>query len=464
MTRTNHVGPAPQREATRAGSPVIERASATDRAFLAMDVGQVPEQFGVVLLLDSTGGFDLRAARDHIADRIAAVARLRQQLVRTPLGCGGPIWVDDPLFDLSRHVRAVSCPAPGDEGVLLETALTVVETPLPRSAPLWSVVFVTDLADGRTAMVVVLHHVLADGVGGLAVLASLVDVAPAAGEVVFPRPRPRTGHLARDAWRRRLRGLSGALEAWRLLRESMAAGGGLHPPTIAPCSLNQRTGPRRRLAVVRTDASSVRAAAHRFGATTNDAVLVAVCGALHKVLLTRGEYVDELVVTVPVSGRRTDSASDLGNMVSPMLVRVPTTGDPGQRLETVATAVRAQKGSATGPPPIALLGWLFRPLARAGGYRWYMNRQQRFHTLVSHVRGPSEPLTFGGSTISSAIPIGVAEGGNATVYFEVLSYAGSITIAAIVDPDHFPDLDVLVDALDAELGHITHATTPLVVD
>jgi hypothetical protein len=36
------------------------------------------------------------------------------------------------------------------------------------------------------------------------------------------------------------------------------------------------------------------------------------------------------------------------------------------------------------------------------------------------------------------------------VYFEVLSYAGVVTIAVIVDPDHFPDLDVLVEGLRAE--------------
>jgi hypothetical protein len=51
----------------------------------------------------------------------------------------------------------------------------------------------------------------------------------------------------------------------------------------------------------------------------------------------------------------------------------------------------------------------------------------------------------------------VAEGGNATVYFEVLSYAGVVTIAAIVDPDHFPDLDVLVEGLRAETDLIVRS-------
>ena len=58
------------------------------------------------------------------------------------------------------------------------------------------------------------------------------------------------------------------------------------------------------------------------------------------------------------------------------------------------------------------------------------------------------------ATIASAVPIGVAEGGNATVYFEVLSYGGTMTVSTIVDPDHFPDLDVLVQALRAELALI----------
>jgi len=84
-----------------------------------------------------------------------------------------------------------------------------------------------------------------------------------------------------------------------------------------------------------------------------------------------------------------------------------------------------------------------------------MNHQHRLNTLVSHVRGPAEQVTFGGLPVSSAIPVVVAEGGNITVYFEVLSYAGTLTVTVIVDPDHFPDLDTLTDALRAELDLIS---------
>ena len=138
-------------------------------------------------------------------------------------------------------------------------------------------------------------------------------------------------------------------------------------------------------------------------------------------------------------------------MVSPMLVAVPTAGAPSRRLATVAAAVRAGKRDATGPPPIAVLGWLFRPLARLGGFRWYLNRQRRFHTLVSHLRGPTEPVWFDGRRVVAAVPVSVGEAGNSTVYFEVLSYHRTLTVVAIVDPDHFPDLDVLASALSDEL-------------
>jgi WS/DGAT/MGAT family acyltransferase len=441
----------------QAGRAVIERASPADRAFLAMEAGvRMPEQFGVILLLDQADGFGLAQARELIAGRVAAVPRLRQRLVRAPFGCGGPVWVDDPHFDIGDHVRAVVCRQPGDEPTLLEAALAVIATPLRRTAPLWSAVLVTGLAGGAAALVLVLHHALADGVGGLAVLANLVDTPASTSAGSFPRPAPDVTSLARDAWLGRWRALRSSGQSWQLLRASMGAGGGLRPPRAARCSLNRRTGPRLHLAVVRADLAALRAAAHGHGATVNDAVLVAVAGALHQVLKGRGEHIGTLAVAVPVSGRRPGSGPTLGNMVGPMLVSVPATGDLGERLAQVAAQVRAHKAAATGPPPIAVLGWLFRPLAALGGYRWYMNHQHRFHTLVSHVRGPAEPATFGGCPVTSAIPVVVGQGGNITVYFEVLSYTGTLTVTVITDPGHFPDLATLTAALHAELDQITH--------
>ena len=53
------------------------------------------------------------------------------------------------------------------------------------------------------------------------------------------------------------------------------------------------------------------------------------------------------------------------------------------------------------------------------------------------------------------MPLAVAEGGNVPVYFEVLSYAGTLTVSAVVDPEQFPELDRLAHLLEGELLTIT---------
>jgi WS/DGAT/MGAT family acyltransferase len=434
--------------------PAIERASSADLAFLAMDRGTVPEQFAVILQLEQSGDLSLPQLRQLIGDRIRALPLLRQRLINVPPACGRSVWVDDHDFGIERHVRAVQCGAPGDERALLEAALSVIMEPLSRQAPLWSVVLITHLADDGAAVVVVLHHVLADGLGGLNVLATLLDPGAPPADLPFPRPRPTVSSLARDAWLTRVDGLRRTPASWQLLRRAMFAGGGFHPTRATPCSLMQPTGPRREIGVVRLDRARLAAAAHRYGATTNDAVLVAIAAALHQVLLSEGESVDPIAIAVPVSGRRPSGGRGVGNLVSPMLVYVPTSGDIGERLAQVESAVRAHKEAATGPPPIAILGGLFRLLARLGGYHFYMNHQRRLHTLATHVRGPVEPVTLGARKVTGAIPVAVAESGNMTVSFEVLSYAGVLTITGIVDPDHGPDLDDVMSLLQTELDVI----------
>ena len=456
MAATGRPRTAHQSNWARPGPAVIERASPTDLAFLALDSPENPEQFGVLLWVNACSA-DVPRMVELIATRVRTIGRLRQRLLRVPLGCGRPVWIDDDGYRDADHIRVMRCPGPGDESALLEAAQRIVAEPLSRLRPLWAAVVLTGLARDRVALVVVLHHVLADGLGGLQVLTHLADRPgqPAmCAESGFPAPRPETGALARAAFRQRLIGLGHIADTWRLLVSSMAGAGGVLPPRAQPCSLNRRTGPRRHLLITRCDAVSLRDAAHRLGGTTNDAILVAVGGALARVLADRGEWIEGLSMIVPVSGRRPGASSPLGNLVSPLLVSVPTSGPVAQRVTTVAVQVRSKRSSATGPPPIALLGGLFRMLAATGGFRWYMNHQRRLHTLVSHVRGPVEPAAIGGHPITAAVPIVMGDNGNITVYFEILSYAGTVVLAAMVDPEQFSETDLLVSALRDGLDSI----------
>jgi hypothetical protein len=76
--------------------------------------------------------------------------------------------------------------------------------PLPPGQPLWSATLVTGLAGDACALIVVFHHVLADGMGGLAILASLVDGAGSPPARDFPRPKPSWRRLAQDTAASRL--------------------------------------------------------------------------------------------------------------------------------------------------------------------------------------------------------------------------------------------------------------------
>ena len=435
----------------------IERATADDVVSLATDVGSAPMQVGAVLLLDTAGGFDLDRATAAIAERIQAVPRLRQRLVHTRVGCGRPIWIDDAGFDLARHVDTVACPAPGDEQALLAVAATVIDVRLPADRPLWRLTFVSDVDRDRSALIIAFHHVLADGIGGLAVLANLVDGAPITSVAGFPRLAPSARELARDATRTRVAALTRLPANLRRIRSAITQlrpAAAAHP---ARCSLNRPTGSRRKFAVARADLDGILRLAHARGATVNDVALTAIAAALHTLLRSRGESVDRFVVSVPVSARQQTNATDLGNHVGVIPIELPAAGDALGRLDQIAIATRAAK-ETTRAASSALLGPMFRALARVGIFGWFINHQRLVHSFVTNLRGPEAQLSFLGAPIVDVIAVAVVTG-NVTVSFAMLSYAGTLDVTVIADPDTCPDIDTLRDALQDEFDRLV-ATTP----
>ena len=155
----------------------FERVSTDDLMSLASEQGSTPLQVGAVLMLDGSEKLEPGLVLDALADRVCAVPRLRQRLVEVPWGCGRPVWVDDRDFAVSSHFSVIGCPAPGGVGAVLGVAADMLLTRLPRDRALWAAKLVTDTGGGGAALIVVFHRVLADGIGGLAVLAGLVDGA-----------------------------------------------------------------------------------------------------------------------------------------------------------------------------------------------------------------------------------------------------------------------------------------------
>jgi diacylglycerol O-acyltransferase / wax synthase len=453
-------GGIPRTRLSGRGRPPIDRARPADLMMLAMDRrSAVPQHVAALLMLDNRAELPPAALKGLIAERASAVSRLRQRLHHLPPGLGRPVWVDDPDFDASRHVRLVQCPPPGDEQALLQLTAAAVCQTLPAGRPLWAATVITGLTDQKTAILVVLHHLIADGRSALEILSHLIDGHTLPTRATDPSPAPTQWRLAADALRTRLRSLLAIPHTVRQLPASFGALGGVRRPPAAPCSLLRRTGPRRSLAVAQVDLASLHATVKQHHCTVNDAVLTAITGALASLLAQRGENIDTLSVTVPVAHPGRAAGSSAGNEVAPLVVRLPAAGDSMTRLGQVSAAVRANRRLAAAPSVAELAGPVFRLLAKLGAYRAYLQRQQRFHTLVSTVRGPEQQFTIGGARISSIIPLSVAETGNVVVNFVGLSYAGTLTITAVADPDQLPDLDELMIALRHELSSLSKERT-----
>jgi diacylglycerol O-acyltransferase / wax synthase len=411
----------------------------------------IPQQFGAVLVLQPSESFDPAVISMTLADRVPAVPRLRQQLVNVPPGCGRPVWVDDPGFSIHRHIDYLTCPSPGDEAALLKLAGRLIERRLPMDRPLWHASVVTGLADGRVAVVLVVQHALADGIGGLAVLGFLVDGAPPAARRTFPIPPPSFGRLAADALLSRVNAVRHIPERIRVAANEIRNARSPRVGRAAACSLLAATGDQRHVAAARVRVEDLRAVAHRHRATVNDVVLSVIGGALGTCLEKRGEHVDAIVVGVPVGMRHAKGMQDLGNQLGEIRAAIPTIGDPVQRLEQVAKAMRVRKRATM---RLSAASGIIRVTARLGLYDWYMRHQRYLHTVVTNVRGPVRPLTFCGAPITDVLPLTVA-GGNVTMTFAVLSYAGTLVISVIADPDAAPDLAETVDALQRELDTLT---------
>ncbi|TSA78448.1 DUF1298 domain-containing protein, partial [Deinococcus detaillensis] len=373
-------------------------------------------------------------------------------------GWGRPLWVDDPSFSLADHVSVVECPVPGGRQAVLEVAGRVFTAALPPDRPLWAATLVTAVGDGQTALIFGVHHVLADGLGGLALLAGLADTLCGTPEESFPRPAPPRAQLIADAARTGIRAigrlpvvLAGAVRSIKLFGPALRT-------RLAPSSLNQPTGSRRRFATVECDMNLVREVAHRQGATINDVVLSVVVGALRSLLAGRGEVADSFVLSVPVSFRPHTGVQTLGNQSAVVPVRLPATGEAFERLRTVAQLTRAAKGAAPGASN-ALLRPVFQLLSQLGLYQRFIDHQRLIHTFVTNLAGPQLPVHLGGHPILKIIPLATASG-NVTVSFAVLSYVGTLTITLIADPETCPDLGDLRDGLQRELEAVTVASGP----
>ena len=174
-----------------------------DALFLYLERPGQPLSIASVSVFE--GAIPLKACRDFVESKLPLVPRYRQHVVFPPLNIGLPSWQFDPNFDIRNHIHQVSL-RHGTERDLKALASKIVSTHLDRQKPLWDLTLVRGLEGNRTGLIVRIHHCLADGIAGLAMMNVLMDPSP------LPQPLARKQPAlpappARDAGAQLLDGL-----------------------------------------------------------------------------------------------------------------------------------------------------------------------------------------------------------------------------------------------------------------
>jgi diacylglycerol O-acyltransferase / wax synthase len=436
---------------------VLPRLSPDDLLNLAVEAPDTPMHVGAVVVLDghsllrADGRLRLAWIRAEIERRVAGVPELRRVLYRPGPLAGRPLWTDDPAFRVERHVTGVELPPPGDEEALLRLAEELLLPMLDRARPLWRMWFVTGLPDGRVALVVALHHAVADGLAAVRLVSTLL--AEPAHDPVPPVPPPGWPELLRDNVRQRLAALARLVRPRdpRPFAKQLWAGwrGFRHIRNAPRTSLNASVGPRRRLAVLRLDLAEVKMVAHRYGGKANDVLLDLAAGGARALLRSRGEPVDGryLHATVAASLRPPGRpAVDAGNRTGVYAVRLPIGApDPTARLGLVRAETARAKHSQLATAGNAFMVWL----ARSGLARYVARRQHMVNLFESNLAGPPERIEMLGAPVLDLVPVGVLAG-NVALSFVALSYAGRLTVTVCADADRYPDLPVLLAAMERD--------------
>jgi WS/DGAT/MGAT family acyltransferase len=421
---------------------------------------------------------DWPVLRERIERATWLIPRMRQRVVTPVFRLGPPHWSADPNFDLSYHVRRLRVPAPGDFDGVLELARTAAMAGFDRARPLWEYTVVEGLADGRSAMIIKVHHSMTDGIGGLAILMKLLDLerSPAAGAASEELPPEQLEVLtplslvgrSLDHRRRRAMGIAqravaGSLEATkhavtdplgtarRTARVTRSVAEYLAPATTPHSPILRARTLARGLATLDVPLDGLKRAAKSVGGSVNDAFVAAVVGGLARYHEFHGEPVEDLRMVMPISVRA-EGDSLGGNHFTPARFLVPATvKDPAERIAVLGERcrwIRNEPAVSLTDPLATLLNQL--PTALTTSFFGAMLKGGDF--VTSNVPGAPVPVYLAGSRLDRMYAFAPLSGTAANV--TLISHCGTCCIGVTTDSVAVADLDRFVEDLDASFSEI----------
>lgn len=447
----------------------------------AMNIGAVIElDFGDVA--DPTARFEL--IRKNVADRLHEIPVLTQRVIRAPFDFTWPALVPDAHFDLDRHISRVALPSPGNTDQFDELVSEFLSRPLVRTRPLWHLLIIEGLEDGRVAAALKVHHALADGVSGAETFASLFDISP---DVRDPAPKVEGGEsdagvtnstsLVLEGLRRLRADPTLALDvvtSWftrvfnvvrTVVRVALTRGRKRTTPDqpsifeARRTSLNGRAGVEKVYHRMRIPLADAKRAAKHHGASVTDFVMATTSGALRRLLADRGEDLRrDLIAFVPINVRGDGDSAEMGNQISGMLLALHTDiDDPVERLQAIAldsvkvAGVQRHNGAkmfqemprVLGPTVLSLGGKM------VDAFGLFDVLPPMANLMVSSVPGPPIPLWLSGHRVVSAAPVGPLLG-PFCLNVTVLGFEQNLEFGMLGCAQAMPDLATLRDYLSEE--------------
>jgi diacylglycerol O-acyltransferase / wax synthase len=464
----------------------MQRLTGLDASFLYLETPTSHMHVAGLMLLDPStvqGDLTIEQVRDVYRERLHLAPPFRRRLVEVPLGLHHPLWIEDPDFDISYHIRHIAVPPPGGEQELANLVGHLNAIPLDRSRPLWEVWVIEGLADGNIAVLTKVHHAAIDGAAGNELTVALLDLSP---EIAHHEPDEpwvpdriptdvellgyAAGSLARQPFRvaKALRRTAGAALALRRRgREAPELAPPPAPFSAPRTSFNVALTPHRSYAFSTVSLPVVKAVKNAAGATVNDVVLALCAGALRRYLDKQGEDPDgPLVAMVPISVRSADAADAGGNKVTATLCSLATdVDDPTERLERIHDSMvgAKQQHEAIGADTLQEWAEFAAPAVAGRAARLYTRmrvadrHRPAFNVTISNVPGPPFPLYSIGARMVSNFPVGPIMDGSG-LNMTVMSYLDQLDFGLQACPDVLPDIWSLAEGLQFALDELVDAT------
>jgi len=461
------------------------RMSATDAAFLYLERKEIPLHIASVCVFD--GPIPFQEFVESIDSKLHLVPRYLQIPVAPAWSLDFPVWVDDPHFDIHRHIFRVTLDPPGGEAELQALAGRILSQLLDRSKPLWDIHIVEGLRDGRGAIIWRVHHALADGVAGAELIKVMLDSTPEVSHSPFkPRSRPRRRHAAQGTVPNNLSGVitntlgslltleAGLLDFAQAIlgdkRESAFQGLAELVPEFAASierlPFNSPCTGERKFCWTEFSMADVQAVREAAGGTVNDIILSVLTRALARYVKLHGQSVVHRFVRIvcPVNLRHADQNGGLGNQISFLPVALPmNVRGPIRMLQAVARRTEVLKRSgalgvvglaakwlASVPPPIQALFWRNIPDV--------ILPVPLLNMICTNVAGSPTPLYAVGRRMLAAYPQ-VPTGYDLGIGCAVHSYDGKLFLGFIADTQAAPDVEHLRDFLVLSFQELRRSAT-----